>query len=96
MLSAFFGAIGQKRKGEPLRMDWNAIIGKVGVCKVGSREYNGNKYNEVKGMIYAEDVDYTKVLNAQPGQYQQQPAPQYQQQPQQPAQPQGGFTGGPF
>lgn len=99
MLSAFFGAIGQKRKGEPLRMDWNAIIGKVGVCKVGSREYNGNKYNEVKGMIYAEDVDYTKVLNAQPGQYQQQPAPAYQQQPQQPqqaAQPQGGFTGGPF
>ena len=94
MLSAFFGAIGQKRKGEPLRMDWNAIIGKVGVCKVGSREYNGNKYNEVKGMIYAEeDVDYTKVLNAQPGQYQQ-PAPQYQ--PEQPAQPQGGFTGGPF
>ena len=63
MLSAFFGAIGQKRKGEPLRMDWNAIIGKVGVCKVGNREYNGNKYNEVKGMIYAEDVDYTKVLN---------------------------------
>lgn len=94
MLSAFFGAIGQKRKGEPLRMDWNAIIGKVGVCKVGSREYNGNKYNEVKGMIYAEDVDYTKVLNAQPGQYQQQPAPQYQ--PQQPAQTQRGFTGGPF
>lgn len=96
MLSAFFGAIGQKRKGEPLRMDWNAIIGKTGVCKVGSREYNGNKYNEVKGMIYAEDVDYTKVLNAQPGQAQnyQQPAPQYQQQPQQPAQ--GGFTGGPF
>jgi len=98
MLSAFFGAIGQKRKGEPLRMDWNAIIGKVGVCKVGSREYNGNKYNEVKGMIYADDVDYTKVLNAQPGQQApayQQPAPQYQQ-PQQPAQPQGGFTGGPF
>ena len=85
MLSAFFGAIGQKRKGEPLRMDWNAIIGKVGVCKVGTREYNGNKYNEVKGMIYAEDVDYTKVLNAQPGQYQQQPAPAYQQ----PAQGQG-------
>lgn len=104
MLSAFFGAIGQKRKGEPLRMDWNAIIGKVGVCKVGSREYNGNKYNEVKGMIYVEDVDYTKILNAQPGQYQQQQTPAYQQptsqyqqptsQYQQPAQ--GGFTGGPF
>ena len=85
MLSAFFGAIGQKRKGEPLRMDWNAIIGKVGVCKVGSHEYNGNKYNEVKGMIYAEDVDYTKVLNAQPGQ-----AQGYQ------AQPQQGFNPGQF
>lgn len=100
MLSAFFGAIGQKRKGEPLRMDWNAIIGKVGVCKVGNREYNGNKYNEVKGMIYAKDVDYTKVLNAQPGQQApayQQPAQPYPQQPQQPQQPaQGGFTGGPF
>lgn len=87
MLSAFFGAIGQKRKGEPLRMDWNSIIGKTGVCKVGIREYNGNKYNEVKSMIYAEDVDYTKVLNAQPGQaqaYQAQPQPQqFQQQSQQ-------------
>ena len=86
MLSAFFGAIGQKRKGEPLRMDWNAIIGKVGVCKVGSYEYNGNKYNDVKSMIYAEDVDYTKVLNAQPGQAQQ----GYQQQPTQ------GFNPGQF
>ena len=25
MLSAFFGAIGQKSKGEPFRMDWKAI-----------------------------------------------------------------------
>lgn len=86
MLSAFFGSIGLKRKGEPLRMDWNSIIGKVGVCKVGTREYNGNKYNEVKGMIYAEDVDYTKVLNAQPGQAQQ----GFQQQPTQ------GFNPGQF
>lgn len=85
MLSAFFGAIGQKRKGEPLRMDWNSIVGKSGVCKVGIREYNGNKYNEVKSMIYAEDVDYTKVLNAQPGQ-----AQGYQTQPQQ------GFNPGQF
>ena len=85
MLSAFFGAIGQKRKGEPLRMDWNSIVGKVGVCKVGIREYNGNKYNEAKSMIYAEDVDYTKVLNAQPGQ-----AQGFQQQPTQ------GFNPGQF
>lgn len=86
MLSAFFGSIGQKRKGEPLRMDWNSIVGKVGVCKVGIREYNGNKYNEAKSMIYAEDVDYTKVLNVQPGQAQQ----GYQ------AQTQQGFNPGQF
>lgn len=87
MLSAFFGSIGLKQKGEPLRMDWNAVIGKVGVCKVGIREYNGNKYNDVKSMIYAEDVDYTKVLNAQPGQ-----AQAYQAQPQ----PQQGYNPGQF
>ncbi|MCB7107555.1 hypothetical protein LIZ13_06425 [Streptococcus oralis] len=98
MLSAFFAAIGQKRKGEPLRMDWNSIVGKSGVCKVGVREYNGNKYNEVKGMIYAEDVDYTKVLNQQPGQatqasYQQSRQPQQQNFAQQ---PQAGYQAGQF
>lgn len=96
MLSAFFGAIGQKRKGEPLRMDWNAIVGKTGVCKVGVREYNGNKYNEVKGMIYAEDVDYTKVLNQQVGQAPQasyqQPQQNFGQQPQ----GQAGYQAGQF
>ena len=48
-------------------------------------------------MIYAEDVDYTKVLNAQPGQSQG-----YQAQPQQPQQqnftqqPQAGYQAGQF
>lgn len=62
-LSAFFGAIGFKKKGEPLKMPWNKIAGTTGVCKVGIRESNGNQYNEVKSMIYKEDVDITKVLN---------------------------------
>ena len=87
MLSAFFAAIGQKRKGEPLRMDWNTIIGATGVCKVGTRQYKENNYNEVKSMLYSEDVDYTKVLNQQPGQatqasYQQPQQPNFAQQPQ--------------
>lgn len=42
---------------------WDKIAGTTGVCKVGIREYNGNQYNEVKSMIYKEDVDITKVLN---------------------------------
>lgn len=87
MISAFFGAIGQKRKGEPLRMNWGAIVGATGVCKVGTREYNGNKYNEVKSMIYKEDVDFSKVLNANV--QAQQPMQNYaQQQYQQPVTPQ--------
>lgn len=97
MLSAFFAAIGQKKKGEPLRMNWNIIIGATGVCKVGTRQYNNNNYNEVKSMLYPEDVDYTKVLNQQPGQttqasYQQSQQPNFARQPQ----GQAGYQAGQF
>lgn len=80
MLSAFFGAIGQKKKGEPLKMNWQTIIGSRGVCKVGMRTYNGNQYNEVKAMLYPEDVDQTKVLNGQQVQQSYQAQPQYNHQ----------------
>lgn len=81
MLSAFFGAIGQKKHGEPLKMNWNTVVGATGVCSVKNRTYNDNVYNEVKSMIYADSVDWTKVLNAntQP----QAPQPTYQQPAQQ-------------
>ena len=97
MLSAFFAAIGQKKKGEPLRMNWNTIIGATGVCKVGTRQYKENNYNEVKSMLYPEDVDYTKVLNQQPGQaaqtsYQQPQQQNFAQQPQ----GQAGYQAGQF
>lgn len=85
LLSAFFGAIGLKKKGEPFSMGpaWAKIAGTTGVCKVGIREYNGNQYNEVKSMIHKGDVDITKVLNVQNPFAQQQPnfnQPQQQQQ----------------
>lgn len=73
-------------------MNWNTIIGATGVCKVGTRQYNNNNYNEVKSMLYPEDVDYTKVLNQQPGQTMH----QSYQQPQQPQQPQAGYQAGQF
>ena len=66
MLSAFFGAIGLKKKGEPFNMGaaWKQIAGTTGVCKVVVKDSsNGNQYNEIKGMIYKEDVDITNVLN---------------------------------
>ena len=86
MLSSFFGSIGQKRKGEPLKMNWNTIIGARGVCKVGIRKYNDNEYNEVKAMLYPEDVNPSQVLNRS----QQQTQPQYQQQATQQQQPSWG------
>lgn len=67
MLSAFFGAIGQKKHGEPLKMNWNAITGAKGVCRVAKRDgtgrYEGQKFDEIRSMIYADQVDWTKVLN---------------------------------
>ena len=80
LLSAFFGAIGQKKKGEPLKMNWQTIVGARGVCKVGIKTYNGNQYNEVKAMLYPEDVDQTKVLNGQAVQQSYQTQPQYNHQ----------------
>ena len=73
-------------------MNWNTIIGATGVCKVGTRQYNNNNYNEVKSMLYPEDVDYTKVLNQQPGQVQQPQQPNFAQQPQ----GQSGYQAGQF
>lgn len=55
-LSSFFGAIGQKKHGERLKMDWGKVIGSAGRAKIGHRTYNGRDYNEVKEYIYKEDV----------------------------------------
>lgn len=99
LLSAFFSAIGLKKKGEPFSMGpaWAQIAGKTGVCKVGIREYNGNQYNEVKSMIPKDDVDITKVLNVQNPFAQQQPNFNQQPQQQQPAwNNQGNNTQGGF
>nr|DAQ70212.1 MAG TPA: Protein of unknown function (DUF669) [Caudoviricetes sp.] len=98
LLSAFFGAIGLKKKGKPFKMEWNTITGARGVCKVGIRTYNGNQYNEVKAMLYPEDVNPSQVLNrsqqpAQQFQQTQQVQQQYQQQAtQQPQQSWGAFN----
>lgn len=48
MLSAFFASIGQKKKGEPLRMNWQLVSGSTGRCKLGHKIYNDNTYNEIK------------------------------------------------
>lgn len=47
MLCAFFTAIGQRQKGERFSMNWNAVIGSRGRCKVGTRVYDDKKYNQI-------------------------------------------------
>ena len=46
MLSDFFRCIGQKKRGEKLRMDWSKVLGSQGIAHFRPREYNGKQYNE--------------------------------------------------
>ena len=60
MLSAFFSSIGQKKKGEPLKMNWGAVPGATGKAKVGIHLYtatNGEerKANDIKRFYPKED-----------------------------------------
>lgn len=68
MLSAFFTSIGQKKKGEPLRMDWGRVPGSTGRAKVGVRSYtaqNGGQRqaNEIK-RFYPKDGSTTPSFKA--------------------------------
>lgn len=41
MLSAFFEAIGQKKKGEKISMNWNLVPGATGRARIGIQTYKG-------------------------------------------------------
>lgn len=96
-ISQFLIAIGQKKKGEGIRPNWNAIIGATGRCKVKKRSYEskGQTYwtNDIEK--YYPKEDGTGGIPHQPPQYQQ--PTQYQQtQFAQPPQQQGGYVAGKF
>ena len=60
MLSAFFASIGQKKKGEVLRMNWAGVPGATGRLKLGIHPYTGKdgdtrQYNDVKRFYPKED-----------------------------------------
>ena len=42
-LCEFFTSVGLRKKGEPLRMNWNAVAGARGRCKVRIREWTNDK-----------------------------------------------------
>lgn len=87
LLSAFFSAIGQKKKGEPLRMNWNAVIGANGRCQLEHNKYkkDGRDFtnNQVK-KFYSHDVYLEHTRNSQ----EQHPFPGQNNN--------GGFTPGQF
>lgn len=61
MLSAFFCAIGQKKYGEKLRMNWQNVIGAKGRCKVYIDKWKGKdgeekQSNKIKRFYDPEDV----------------------------------------
>lgn len=56
LLSEFFISIGLKREGEPLKMNWNAVPGASGKCKISIRNWVGKngetrRSNEVKRFL---------------------------------------------
>jgi len=64
MLCAFFTGIGQRQKGERLTMNWNAVIGSKGRCKVGTRKWTNDEgkemvFNEVKKFYEPEAKGFT-------------------------------------
>ena len=54
MLSDFFRCIGQKKRGERLKLDWSKVTGSRGKAHFKPRTYNGNQYNE---LVYFIDAD---------------------------------------
>lgn len=53
MLCAFFNGIGQRQKGEKLKMNWNTVVGSKGRAKVGIRKWTNDDgkemvFNEIK------------------------------------------------
>ncbi|MBO1909677.1 hypothetical protein [Sporosarcina sp. 6E9] len=93
-LSNFFTGIGQKKKGEPLRMNWNAVVGSTGRCKLIINKYTDKEGNERTNNQVDTFYDPAEVPQVTQQPTYQQPAQQVPTQP--PAQPQQPTTQAPF
>jgi hypothetical protein len=87
LLSNFFAGIGQKRKGEKLKMNWNTVVGSRGRAKLHIDKYRGNDGREYTSNKVQSFYPYEEIFGQPPAppQYQQNP---YQQPPQQQYPPQ--------
>ncbi|NBJ71026.1 MULTISPECIES: hypothetical protein [Clostridia] len=104
LLSNFFTGIGQKKKGEKLRMDWNSVIGAKGKLQLEINKFIGNDGQERTNNQVKKFYPYEEAFPQQQGAPMQQGMPQGQPMNQQapfptnntPQQGQGGFTPGQF
>lgn len=67
-LCEFFISIGQRKKGEPLQMNWSAVPGATGMCEIGRRKYKDNDYNQVKKFLEPKPQPMPQA-NYKPGQF---------------------------
>ncbi len=74
-LCQFFTAIGQRRHGEAMRMDWGAVPGAAGVCHVGVRKWTGSDGRERESNEIAEFYDPERAPKVQPAAAAQVPVP---------------------
>ncbi|MDM8100964.1 hypothetical protein [Oceanobacillus oncorhynchi] len=110
LISNFFIGIGQKKKGEPFRMNWNAVVGAKGKAKIHVNKYMSQgeerANNQVKSFYPYDEAFPNGQVQQQAPPVQQQTQQQYQapfpgqtgqaQQPQQQNNQSGGFTPGQF
>ncbi len=60
MLCAFFTAIGQRKRGQKVGMNWNAVVGSRGRAKIGIRKWTNDEgrelvFNEVQRFYEPEE-----------------------------------------
>ncbi len=60
LLCAFFTAIGHRKKGEQITMNWDKVVGSKGRAKIGIRKWTNKdgetfEFNEVKRFYESED-----------------------------------------
>lgn len=61
IISQFFTSVGLKKHGEPLKMEWNKVVGKTGVCHVFIDEWTNDKgetrqSNKIKRFLPPQDT----------------------------------------
>lgn len=74
-LCQFFTAIGQRRHGEAIRMNWSLVPGAIGTCHVGTRKWMGNDGKEHEGNEITEFYDPEEAPDISEKQVDSQPAP---------------------